>query len=203
MLSSWFESLGTLGQIFLCMAVPASLILLIQIIMSFVGLGDDAGDGVFGDVDDGFDTLEDMSADSAADLAELQFFSLRSIVAFFVTFGWMGVSLVQTTLHIAWVISIAFVCGLAVMTLVAFLMRALYRLQTNGNTDLRRAIGVSGTVYMTIPANRSGKGKINILLQESYLELEAVTDDETPLYFGTEVTVLGLAGGNTLIVTKK
>ena len=34
-------------------------------------------------------------------------------------------------------------------------------------------------------------------------ELDAVTDEETPLPFGTEVVVTGISGGNTLIVRRK
>ena len=61
----WWNSLSTLAQIFACIAVPATLVLIIQTVLMFIGFGDDAdgvgddpldavpsagdNDGVFGD----------------------------------------------------------------------------------------------------------------------------------------------------------
>ena len=205
----WFNALGLTGQIFLCIALPASVILLIQIVMSLIGLGHDAdadtslpddqsADGVFGD------DVPDHTPDvSAADTADLQFFSFRSVIAFLTTFGWMGVSLCNTGLHTALVTVIAFACGVVVMLAVALMMRAIYRLQSNGTADIRDALGVSATVYMTVPAARAGKGKVNLMLADSYVEREAVTDETEPMPYGTEVVVVGIVGGNTLLVARK
>ena len=196
----WFNALGTLGQVFFCMAIPASLILLIQIVLSLIGIGQD-GDFDIETPDDAFDIDGGDLAD-AGDVADLQLFSLRSIVSFFVTFGWMGVALVNDVKDI-WALLISFAAGLVVMFTVAYLMRALYRLESDGTTDIRKAVGVVGTVYMTIPANRAAKGKVNVMIGDRLEEREAVTDDETPLTFNTEVIVLSVTGGNTLVVTKK
>ena len=200
MLSTWFDSLGTLGQVFLCMAIPASLILLIQIVFSLIGIGQD-GDFDVEAPDDAFD-FDGSDISDAGDVADLQLFSLRSIVSFFVTFGWMGVALVNDVKDI-WVLLISFAAGAVVMSTVAYLMRALYRLESDGTTDIRQAVGVVGTVYMTIPAKRAAKGKINVMVGDRLVERDAVTDDETPLVFNTEVIVVSVTGGNTLVVTKK
>ena len=205
----WFNSLGLMGQIFLCIALPASVILVIQIVLSIVGLGhdgdgdadvpDDNGiDGVFGE-----DAPDDTPDVSAGDTADLQIFSLRSIIAFIVTFGWMGVSLCKTGLHPAIIVTIALGCGVAVMLLVAVMMRAIWRLQSDGTADIRDALGKTASVYLTIPAGRAGKGKVNVMLSGSLAEREAVTDDAEPIPFGTEVTVVGITGGTTLLVTRK
>ena len=199
-MSIWFDSLGTLGKVFFCIATPASIILLLQIVLSLVGIGQD-GDFDVEAPDDAFDV--DVDADAVGDVMDLQLFSLRSIIAFFVTFGWMGVSLVKTTLHEVWVVVIALAAGVVVMLTVAYLMRALYRLQSDGTSDIRKAVGMVGTVYMNIPASRAAKGKINVMIGDRLEEREAVTDDETPLTFGTEVIVLSITGGNVLVVTKK
>ena len=199
-MTQWFNALGTLGQVFFCMAIPASLILLIQIVLSLVGIGQD-GDFDVEAPDDSFEFDGSDMAD-AGDVADLQLFSLRSIVSFFVTFGWMGVTLVNDVKDI-WALLISFVAGVVVMFTVAYLMRALYRLESDGTTDIRKAVGMVGTVYMTVPANRAAKGKVNVLIGDRLEERDAVTDDETPLAFNTEVIVLSVTGGNTLVVTKK
>ncbi|MBO5789323.1 MAG: hypothetical protein J6R42_05200 [Clostridia bacterium] len=201
-MAQWFASLGLLGQIFLCMAAPSTVILLIQIVLSLLGFDHD-GDGDFDMPPDVVDVDGGEVDISAADVADLQFFSLRSVIAFFVTFGWMGVSLVKTDLNPVWIFAIAFLCGVFVMMLVAVLMRAMYRLQSDGTADIRKAVGVSGSVYMTVPAQRGGKGKVNVMIGDTLTERDAVTDEETPLKFGEEVMVVGISGGNTLIVTRK
>lgn len=200
-MTQWFNSLGTLGQVFFCMAIPASLILLIQIVLSLIGIGQD-GDFDVETPDDAFD-FDGSDVSDAGDVADLQLFSLRSIVSFFVTFGWMGVVLSRGELKQIYVLLIAFVAGLAVMFTVAYMMRALYRLESDGTSDIRKAVGMVGTVYMTIPAERAAKGKINVMIGDRLEEREAVTDDKTPLSFNTEVIVLAVTGGNTLVVTKK
>ena len=58
-------------------------------------------------------------------------------------------------------------------------------------------------MYLTVPASRSGEGKVNVLLQGSYVEREAVTDEDTPLPTGAEVIVVGVSGQTTLVVKRK
>ena len=115
----------------------------------------------------------------------------------------MGVSLCKTGLHPAVIVAIALGCGVAVMLLVAVMMRAIWRLQSDGTADIRDALGKTASVYLTIPAGRTGKGKVNVMLSGSLSEREAVTDDAEPIPFGTEVTVVGITGGTTLLVTRK
>ena len=64
-------------------------------------------------------------------------------------------------------------------------------------------MGVSGTVYMRIPPSRSGKGKVNAIVQGKLCERDAVTDEETMINYGEEITVIGISGEETLIVRRK
>lgn len=205
MLIQWFQGLGLFGQICLCFALPASIVLLVQIVLSLLGLSDggmelpDGAEDAFPDVPD---DLEDLSP-ADVDLGGFHILTLRTVMAFFVSFGWMGVSLAGGTLP-PWaqmLISIGF--GLVMMVLVAFLMWGIYRLQSDGTADNHNALGSSGTVYLTVPAERVGHGKVNVMLQGSYVERDAVTDEKEPLPYGTEVVVTGVSGENTLVVAKK
>ena len=62
------------------------------------------------------------------------------------------------------------VCGFAMMTLLALLIRSVMKLRNDGNIDNRNAVGVSAKVYLTIPAERKGEGKINVMIQGSFVE---------------------------------
>ena len=79
----------------------------------------------------------------------------------------------------------------------------LFKLQYDGTEDIKDALGVSGTVYMRIPPARTGKGKINAIIQGKLCEKFAVTDEETMINRDEEVTVVGITGEETLIVRRK
>ena len=209
MLIQWWNSLGLASQIFYCIAIPASLVLLVQTILMFMGLdegadGDvevdisdgDAGDGVFGD-----DTPSDF--EPASDFGSLHIFTFRGIVAFFVIFGWVGVVMQSFAVHLAITIAVASACGFAMMLGIAFLLKLVMRLRNSGTADNRNAIGVAGKVYLTIPPSRTGEGKVNIMLQGAYVERNAVTDEAESIPTGCEIIVVGTSGQTSLVVKRK
>ncbi len=214
---AWWESLSAASHVFACIAVPATLVLLIQTILMFVGIG---GEGV--DAPDTPDVEFDADADLDVDMSDgvfgnevlesdpdpmgldgLRIFTVRGIIAFLVVFGWVGVMLDSSGAALWLSLPVAAVCGVAVMVLLAWLMRSVMKLRSDGNLDNRNALGVSGKVYLTVPAKRAGEGKVNILLQGSYVERNAVTDEAEPLTTGSEIVVIGLSGQSTLVVKRK
>ncbi len=211
----WWNGLSTLAHVFAYIAIPATLILLIQTVLMLFGIGDhdfggdidtdiDVDIGVDTDVSDG--VFGDGSPEGDIDVGGfegLHLFSVRGIIAFFVVFGWVGVALDATALHPALTLLISAVCGFIMMLLIAMLYKWVMRLQSDGTVDLRNALGVSGTVYLTVPASREGAGKINLTVQDTYGEFVAVTDSEAPIETGKEVTVIGISGKNTLVVKLK
>ncbi len=66
----WWESLTLLQQIFTCMAVPATLILIIQSILLLFGIGFGGGDGDAGDISSDFDSDIDTDV-SMADIGDI------------------------------------------------------------------------------------------------------------------------------------
>lgn len=206
----WWNSLTLVSQIFYCIAVPSTLLLLIQTIMMLVGLGDDAAsdigdvdvsdadvsDGVFGD-----NEITEIPDDFG--LEGLRILTVKGIISFLVVFGWVGIVLESVGAQLFITIPVSAVCGLATMLLLAFLMRAVMKLRSDGNMDTKNAIGTSGKVYLTIPPARSGEGKVQLLLQGSFVELGAVTDDETAIPTGSEIVVVGVSGQTDLVVRRK
>ncbi len=208
----WWNSLGMAAQIFYCIAIPSTLVLIIQTVMMFLGFGEDAdgaGDGGMEDIsDDVFDSGvfgEDSVSEpqDAFGLDGLRIFTVRGIIAFFVVFGWVGVVMLNSDVRLWITVLVAAVCGFAMMIGLAFLLRAVMNLRSDGNTDNRNAVGTAGRVYLTIPPARSGEGKVQIMLQGSYVERDAVTDDAEALHTGCEIVVVGVSGQTTLIVKKK
>ena len=206
----WWNSLTLVSQIFYCIAVPSTLLLLIQTIMMLVGLGDDAAsdigdvdvsdadvsDGVFGD-----NEITEIPDDFG--LEGLRILTVKGIISFLVVFSWVGIVLESVGAQLFITIPVSAVCGLATMLLLAFLMRAVMKLRSDGNMDTKNAIGTSGKVYLTVPPARSGEGKVQLLLQGSFVELGAVTDDETAIPTGSEIVVVGVSGQTDLVVRRK
>ena len=209
----WWNSLSIISQVFYCIAIPSTLVLLIQTILLFLGLDDDGADDLSGGGDievsadvygdgifdaDGAEVPEDISG-----LADLKIFTLRGIIAFFVVFGWVGVSMDSMNISYYVTIPVSVACGVLMMVAIAFLMRAVMRLRNDGNIENRNAVGKSGTVYLTIPASRGGEGKVQVMIQGSYVERNAVTDEAEPIPTGSEIVVIGVSGNSNLVVKRK
>ncbi len=184
----WWESLDTLRQIFMTVAVSSTLVMIVQTIMLLVGLGD--GDG---DVD------SNGMLDGDAGDGGLALFSVRGIVTMLAVSGWSGFALLETIDEL-WAIIIAIVLGVLSLVGMAYLMRAVYRMQASGNLDVENAIGKVATVYIPIPAKSTGSGKVTITLQEKYCEMDAITTNANKLTTGTYVRVVAVDGVGTLVV---
>lgn len=214
----WWDSLSSFSQVLACMAIPATLILLIQTVLMLIGLGSDGGADVDTDTDVDIDTDIDVDTDVSdgvfgheltdgdvdpSGLDGLRIFSIRGLIAFFVVFGWTGIAL--DSAGVSPVISsfAAVAAGFLMMVVIALVFRAISKLENNGNIDNRNALGVAGTVYLKIPAEREGQGKVNVMIQGTLCERDAVTDEQTDLPTGSEIVVVALSGQNTLVVKKK
>ncbi len=119
--------------------------------------------------------------------------SFRTVVAAVALFGVSGKAALAAGVNPVPTLVIAVVSGIAAMYAVHGLMRGLKSLDTDRTVRIERAIGQPGTVYLSIPAHRSGSGKILLTLQKRLDELEAVTAGER-LADGVKVRVIGVVG---------
>ena len=160
-MAEWWETLSILQQIFLYAAVPFTIILLIQAILTFIGMGGDDTDADFDaghdfDTDHGFDadtdTHVDAHSDVDPDIAGFRFFTVRGIVAFFCIFGWSGYVLAGTEMRTWLTVVIAMAAGLLAMLAIGMMFFAVKRLQSSGNIRYSNAVGQSAQVYIPIPS---------------------------------------------------
>lgn len=194
-MAAWWQSLSALDHVLLYIAVPATLILLIQTVLLFAGGAFDSdGDAGVPDADgpdfDGPDAdggpLHEAAADPETPDTGLHLFTVRGVVAFLVLFGWGGLWLHQVGLPGFLAVFLAIPIGFAGMVGIALAVRQALRLQYDGTLDLRNALGRTGTVYLTV--------------QEQLTEFEALTDSPAPIPTGSPVRVTGLAGRGALLV---
>lgn len=174
----WYAQLGVTEKVFFYIAVIASALLVIQIILllfSVGGAGDADFDGDFdGDVADG----------------GLSFFTLKVMTAFFSLGGWCGFA-AATYIPNAWApILISIVTGTAALFGVGFAMRGIAKLQCSGNLIKENLVGMSATVYVSVPPAREGRGKITLTAQGKFMELDAMTDCAEKIPTDTQVKIL-------------
>lgn len=216
-MEAWWAGIPALEQALFLIGAPSALILLIQtILLLFSGGGGDqtdsdtsglcdgdcdadAGLNLDSDVDlDGGPDTElvadpDGGADAGADHG-LRLFSVRGIIGFLAVGSWAGIAALECGLRPVLALIIALASGLLSLVLIAKLIQLLAGLQENGTVSQRSALGESGTVYIPIPARRRGAGKVQLVLGEQLMELDAVTEGEA-MPTGTQVRVTDLSGG--------
>jgi len=183
-----FENLRLIEQIYWTIAIPASIAFLIQLVFAFIG-GDSGSD--LGDVD------TEIESDFGI---EFQFLTLRNLIAFFTIFSWTGIACLDSDFSNLETILISFVAGIAMMLIMASLMYYLSKLQTSGTLNIKSAIGHTGTVYLPIPGERQGVGKVQLTIQGSLHELSAVTAHTESLPTSKLVRVTDVLEGNLLLV---
>ncbi len=184
------QDLDPLLQIFWYIAIPVSLLFIIQTIVTFVG-GGDAGDFIADtDSDAGF-------GDSLGDL-----FSLRSLVNFLIGFSWSGIALYNMIIDDAILITVCMFIGIAFGVIFFIILRQLLKLAHDGSFRITDALHKTAEVYLTIPANRAGKGKVLVSVRGSVRELDAMTEGAETLLNTTTVKVVKIENDNILIVER-
>lgn len=218
---NWWNELTQLQRIFASVAVPATVIMILQFILQLIGLAGgadtdaDAPDADSADVQDGLpDDMPDVQLDD--DFAEgslddglevdegqtgIRLFTLRSVIAFFAVGGWMGVAAIDWNLSDVVAIILAVIAGSLALYFVAWIIYAFLRLQQNGNIRYENAVGKEGEVYLTIPPN--GRGKVNVIVQERLCEIEAISKVNRALKTGEKIVVVDITEEGVLIVEPK
>lgn len=217
--TNWWDGLTLLQQCFAVVAIPATVILVLQTVLLLFGLGGhDADHGEVDhdfdhdtdhdfahDVDHDFDHDHDLdhdhdAHDGAHHAAGIRLFTLRGIVALFAVGGWLGVAMCDLGLSPALAGLIAAAGGFAALVIAALVIKYALRLQENGNIAAKNAVAHTATVYIPIPAVRSGCGKVTMNLQERFVEMDALTDCDRVLKTGEAVQVVGVTDEDRLVV---
>lgn len=215
-MEAWWEGLGSVLQVLYCIAIPSTLVLVLQMLLSMMGAQSDGGVDVSDtsglDMPDDLDTDVmfdgDVTGDAAdmvqdggnpADFGTLKFLTLQTIVTFLTVSSWVSIVCVSGGLMPVAGIAIGAVCGFIMMFIVAKLVQMSTKLAEDGTLNLRNAIGETATVYLSIPEKGNGEGKVTMQVQGRFCEFDAVNAGDVPLKTGTQVIVTDVLG-DTLVV---
>ena len=186
-----FNSLEPLQKYFWIIACCASLIFIIQTIMTFIGLGTDA-DVDAGPMDGAVDSVEDGELSGV--------FSFRNLINFLLGYGWAG-ALLFGSIDKRWLLQIiAIGVGLLFVLAFVFMFRQVMKLSHDGSFQMKEAVGLKADVYLRIPAARSGRGKVQVSVKGSIHEIDAVTDSKEEIPTGGQVKIVDALGNDLLLV---
>ena len=187
-INSFWDGLSLLGKFNWIIAIPSTIVFIVNIILALIG-GDADADHDVGDVDisEGFSGY---------------IISFKTILSFLTMFSWSGILAETWGLKIIATIGISVIAGFITMVAMAFLLYFLSKLTQDGTMKIKNAIGETGYVYLPIPEKMAGKGQIQIEVQGSLRTLEAMTEDLEPIKSNTNIEVVTILENNVLLVKK-
>jgi membrane protein implicated in regulation of membrane protease activity len=174
----WWNSLSGFLKVYWILAIPSSIMFLIQTALLIFGFDSD-GDGSIGETDDP---------------SGLNLFSVRNVIIFVTVFSWCGITGTSSGWRTGITIAVSFVLALVVMVLVAWMFKKMSTMVESGNFDISKALGATGTIY--IPINGGEKGKIQAKIDGRLVELDAVSESKEDIATGTIIEIVEVIDKN-------
>ena len=148
------------------------------------------------------DVPSDHSVDGHGGNAFATYFSLRSISAALLGFGFGGAYLDRIGMALTVAAGGGLCLGLIIGIAYVAMLNSLRKLQSDGSTlRLLDALSRTGTVYLPVPAALASGGEIQVAFGGKLHNVAAFTEGP-PLPVGTFVRVTGLHGEKALLVEK-
>lgn len=198
MIATWWAGLTVAMKILWGVTLAASLVFIIQTVLTFIGADVDAAGLDGADIDAPGGDISDADLGGGGNL-----YTFRNLINFLLGFGWSVILLEDAIPALGLRLVVAVAVGVALVALVMWLFRLLGKMQQSGNIDVyKSAVGCEGTCYLTIPAGRSGEGKVQISIGGAVREYNAQTEDAEPIATGTPIKVVDVINGITLLVSR-
>ena len=194
----WYQALPPYLRAYWTIAIVVSIVFAIQMALTLIGLGDtDAGGDM--DLDAGGADMGDGNGDTMDTGGAIQLFTIRNMVNFLLGVGWGGVCL-SGVIENRFLLAVAAIfCGCIMVGAFIIMYKQLMKLEGHGSYRIEESVGQVCEVYLRIPGQRSGSGKVQISFQGSVQELPAQTEGDA-ISSGTKVRVTQVVDKALLIV---
>lgn len=200
-MNEWWTALDSFEKALWAITLIATVIFIFQTIATFMGMDSDSGlDADFNGDMDGGDLSGGMDGDGGEGMP-FQLFTLRNFINFFLGFGWTVISLQDNIESRPLTLVIGVVVGALLVAAVMYMFYYMGKLAESGNMKISNALNKTVQVYLTVPAEKQGMGKVHIKLQDSLRELDAITDGEA-IASGSMARVKEIIDGKLLLIEK-
>ena len=186
-------------NVFIFCSFLGGTILVVQTALAVIGFGFggldvdvEMGDAGMGGVDGGDVDMADGSVGHGHLFGDHMFkvISLRTMIAGITFFGLAGwLTHVCTDGNPIFSMIVAVLAGMFAIYIVYFLYRWINAMRYQGNVSSDQLTGATGSVYVRIPAQGKGAGKVLVSQQGRTMEYEAFSSGRE-LPTGTQITVL-------------
>ncbi|MCL2624768.1 MAG: hypothetical protein FWD31_13985 [Planctomycetaceae bacterium] len=177
-------------NVFIFCSFVGGTILVIQTLLSFLGFGDTDIDA---DMDDG--------GGGSNGFHIFKLISFRTMVAGIAFFGLAGWGTLSSTGSPLYAIIAAILAAVLAILIVYFLYRSMDLMRYQGNVSDEKLVGAIGSVYIRIPAQGKGVGKVLVTQQNRTMEYEAISVGKE-LSTGTQITVIKVVSPTTVEVSE-
>ena len=185
-----YQELPLIMQIFWGCALVSSIFMVVQLALSLIGMGDFEFDA------------DAASADGLDFSGGMDLFTVKNFTNFFVGFGWAGISLREYIDSDLTLIIISAIVGLLFVAIFIMIFKQLMKIEGSTAVGVEATIGRKADVYLRIPANRSGKGKVQLSVNGAVKEYNAMTDDAEPIASGSIVEIIEMLGKDCVLVRR-
>ena len=184
-----YLGIGVDATVYFLLAVVATALFLVKLGMQLF----------FGDLDGDID-LDEAGGSHVDSTDAFTFFSVLSLLAFFMGVGWMGLACrVSWGLGGAASAAAATGFGIALMLLSSGLMYAVRQMSEVGRYEPATAIGTTAKVYLTVPAKGEGQGQVEVTVSGRRKVMHAISEgDSIPAF--SAVKILGVRDDDVFIV---
>lgn len=189
-------------NVFIFCSFVGGTVLVIQTLLSVIGFGDfgdadvDVDTGDVGDVDD-----NSVGHGHSSGFHVFKLISFRTMVAGIAFFGLAGWGTHVSTGSSLLAIIVAMLAAVVAILIVYFLYRSMDSLRYQGNVSNEKLVGATGSVYVRIPAQGKGVGKVLVTQQSRTMEYEALSVGKE-LSTGTQITVIKVVSPTVVEVSE-
>jgi hypothetical protein len=186
---NFFDTLDPMLRTLWFIAIPVSLIFIVQSARTFAGA--DSHDGLNADFDSDLNGTD----------APFQLFSLRNLVNFLLGFSWTGISFYALIENKIFLVGLSLFIGVAFIVVFFLIIRQIERLAEDNSFKINNALNKTGSVYLTVPAKKSGTGKVQVSVNGAFHELDAITENEK-IESSATVRIVKIESNNLVVVER-
>jgi hypothetical protein len=116
-------------------------------------------------------------------------------------FSWTGISFYGTIDNKTVIVALSVLIGSAFVGAFFFIMSQIQKLAEDNSFKIDSTLNQVGSVYLTIPERKSGKGKVQLSIKGAFHELDAITENEK-IESSAMVRVVKIESNNLVVVER-